>query len=184
MPGVRKNLDFSIRNRVAKVLKWSYPDYEIGTVASNRKLEKDNILRVGYLQKKEIQEIASRQSNGAAYMNFKFHNVELRIRELIVTPILIIILLFFFTPIKLKYKAGGLLAGLLVLYGLIMLKIIAIVGYSITNTYAPENISAIQKSIPYFSSPGLVFLIILIIWMALVLPFVDRKAIEKYFKAL
>ena len=184
LPGVRKNIDFSVRNRVAKVLNWAYPDYEIATIAANRNQEKDNLLTIGYISKREIQEMASRQNTGTGYMNLSFHNTQLRIRELIVTPILLLVLLFFFTPIKLKQKAISGSIGLLVLYGLILFKIIAILGYSITQTYAPENISLIQKSIPYFSSPGLVFLIVLIIWMALVLPFIDKKSFEKYFKVL
>lgn len=183
LPGVRKDLDFSMRNRVAKVLNWAYPDYQIKTVLSNRKLEKDNLLTVGYLQKKEIEAIASSRNTGEAYMSMSFNKIQLRIRELIVTPLLLLLLLFLFTPLKLKFKIPGLFVGLSILYGLILFKIIAILGYSITQEYAPENISVIQKTIPYFSSPGLVFLIVLILWMTLVLPFMDRKRFEKYFSA-
>jgi hypothetical protein len=181
LPGVRKNLDFSVRKRVAKVLTLAYPDYQIATVSAKPSSEKDNLLTIGYLQKKEIEAIAAQQSNGAAYLNMKFNQVQLRIRELLVTPILILLLLFLFTPIRLRYKLLSMAIGLAIVYGLILFKIIAILGYSITNTYAPGNISSIQRMIPYFSSPGLVFLMVIIIWMALVLPFLDRKKIENYF---
>lgn len=184
LPGVRKDLDFSVRKRVAKALTWAYPDYTIETVAANRKLEKDNLLTIGYLQKKEIEALINKQNNGAAYLNVSFNNTQLRIRELIVTPLLLLGLLFLFTPLTIKYKGPGLLVGLLILYGLILFKIIAILGYSITKTYAPENLSLMQKTIPYFSSPGLVFLIVVILWMALILPFLDQKKFEKYFNAL
>lgn len=184
LPGVRKDLDFSVRKRVAKVLSWAYPDYQIETIRPDRKLEEDNLLTVGYLQKKEIEAVVNSQNNGAAYMKLSFNNLQLRIRELIVTPLLLLLLLFLFTPIKLKYKGPGLLLGLLVLYGLILFKVIAILGYSITQAYAPENLSLIQKTVPYFSSPGLVFLIVVILWMALVLPFLDQKKFETYFNVL
>ena len=59
LPAVQKDLDFSVRKRAAKALTWAFPDYEIGTVASNRNNEIDNLLTVGYLQKKELQEIAN-----------------------------------------------------------------------------------------------------------------------------
>lgn len=179
MPGVRTPLDFAVRNRAKAVLDAAFPNYQMETVSADPKKEKDNILTVGFLSKEQIRQILMENNAQQGYVRMPFINYQLRIREFFITPLILLCLLFLFTPIKWKIKLLGLLGGLLILYGLLSLKLRAIAKFEIVQTYFPEKAGFLQRITPYFSSPGLVFLVILIIWMAIIFPFVDFKKLTK-----
>lgn len=179
LAGPQKELDFAVRKRADKVLDKAFPKYQVETIAANPKAELDNMLTVGYVNKEVIRQSLQQNQVQQGYVNMKFNNFQLRIREFFITPMLLLALLFLFTPIAWKKKLPAMLAGLLVLYGLLTLKLRAVMKFEINRVYFPDKEGFLQMITPYFSSPGLVFLVIVVIWMALILPFVDVKKLLK-----
>lgn len=180
LPGVRSELDFAVRKRAKIALDNAFPSYQIETVSADRKSEIDNTLTVGYISKEVIRQvIQERNAQQQAYIQMPFKNFQIRIREFFITPMLLIMLLFLFTPIRWKVKLLGLLGAWAVLYGLLTMKLRAITKFEINRAYFPESNSLLQDLTPFFSSPGLVFLTMIIIWMAIILPFVNFKKLSK-----
>lgn len=175
LTGPSKALDFAVRKRAKKVLDKAFPAYQVETIAANPKSEADNRLTVGYANKEIIRQSIQQNRVDQAYVNMRFNNFQLRIREFFISPLLILALLFLFTPIAWKIKLPGMLAGLLLLYGLLVLKLRAVMQFEINRVYFPDKEGLLQNIIPYFSSPGLVFLIVLVIWIGIILPFLDLK---------
>lgn len=173
--GPSKVLDFAVRKKARKILKKAFPAYHVETIAANPKSEKDNLLTVGYADKETIRQQLQNNQRGEEYVKMQFRNFQLRIREFFITPLLLLGLLFLFTPISWKIKIPGMLGGLVVLYGLLILKMRAVMSFEINRVYFPEKEGLIMNVTPYLSSPGLVFLVILVIWMGIIIPFLDFK---------
>lgn len=173
--GPSQELDFAVRKRAKKVLEKAFPAYQVETIAANPNNEQDNLLTVGYVSKEVIQQRLQQNQVNQEYVNMRFNNFQLRIREFFISPLLLLGLLFLFTPITWKKKLLAMLGGLLLLYGLLVLKLRAVMRFEINRVYFPDQGGVLQDITPYFSSPGLVFFMIILIWVSLLLPFLDLK---------
>lgn len=172
---VKKDLDFAVRKRAKKVLVPAFSAYQIETIAANPAMEKHNLLTIGYISKEAIRRNLQEQQIHRGSVDMTFYNFQLRIREFFFTPMLILVLGFMFFPISWKPRLGGMFAGLVLLAGLLTLKLRAITRFEIRQIYAPGESDLLQVVTPFFSSPGLVFGFILLLWMVTILPFVNLK---------
>ena len=172
---VKNKLDFAVRKRANKVLVPAFSAYQIETIAANPAVEKHILLTIGFLSKEAIRRRLQEQQIHRGGVNMTFYNFQLRIREFFFTPILIFILGFMFFPLAWKPRLVGMLAGLVLLTGLLTLKLRAITRFEIRQIYTPGESDLLQVLTPFFSSPGLVFGFILLLWMVTILPFVNLK---------
>ena len=173
--GPSRALDFTVRKRADKVLDKGFPAYQVETIAANSNSEQDNLLTVGYLSKEVIRQSFQANQVNKEYVNMRFNNFQLRIREFFISPMLLLCLLFLFTPIGWKKKLPAMAGGLLILYGLLVMKLRVVMRFEINRVYFPDQGGVLQDITPYFSSPGLVFFVIILIWIGLLLPFLDLK---------
>lgn len=175
LPGVSKKLDFSVRHRTERLLDAAFPKYEVETVNANPRLEVDNILTIGFIKKTEIEQIAQQRGTQTGYLSLKFNQARFRIRELFILPHIILFSLFIFTPISLLKKGLAWLGSAAVLYGLLALKIMGMFRYEAFTAYARQAPTGWLYIIPYFSSPGLVFFVVILLWLSALILIADRK---------
>ena len=175
LPGVDRKLDFSARIRSAKILKYAFPKYEVHTVNASPRLEENNILTVGFLKKTEIAAISQQNGNQQNFMSFTLNQARFRIRELYLIPHLVLFLLCLLSPIPWPKRFFSWVFGAAFIYGLLALKLIGMFRYEITGTYTGIAPTGGLGIIPYLSSPGLVFLLVIIIWMISLVVVLNRK---------
>ena len=96
-------------------------------------------------------------------------------------PFFLLLLFFLFSPLSWKNKGIGFGIGALLLYGLVLLKLRGMLRFEIAQIYETDQVAGWIKMIPFFSSPGLVFLLVILIWLALFLPLLDKKRFNAFF---
>ncbi len=181
LPGTVRPLDFAVREATQTVLENAFPNYDIATVAANPRVEKDNLLTIAFLKNEEIKAyIAQNQLQNQQAIQLPFNKMQVRIRELFAMPVILLVLLFLFSPIQWIRKTLLIVGSSFLLIFLITLKLRGILLYEITNTYAPQNLDGPIRMVPYLSAPGLVFAVVFLLWLIGFLWLGDRKKIETW----
>ncbi len=86
---------------------------------------KPDIIKISYANQNELKhQIGQAKKQGKTELDFKVNNFEVRFQEIWVLPFIFCVTLILVTPIQMKEKLYALIIGVLLVYGVVLLKLL------------------------------------------------------------